>query len=120
MIGNGGWSFSLNRSATGLNHWSIPTLVTQQSSVSYTISPLSTGPSVYGVFEGRHAVSGVARAMRMTVESLVRKGEMACHPLSGIRRRARRQATRSKARCNRAPRAKAAGRSPNTSRARSL
>jgi len=67
MTGNGGWSFSLNRSDR-LEPLVDPTLVTQQSSVSYTISPLSTGPSVYGVFEGRTPCQGVARAMRMTVD----------------------------------------------------
>ena len=67
MTGNGGWSLSLNR-IDRLESFVDPTLVTQESSVSYTISPLSTGPSVSGVFEGRTPCQGVARAMRMTVD----------------------------------------------------
>jgi hypothetical protein len=67
MIGNGGWSFSLNR-RDRLEPFVDPTLVVQASSVSYTLSPVSTGPSVYGVFEGRTPCQGVARAIGMTVD----------------------------------------------------
>jgi hypothetical protein len=67
MTGNGGWSFSLNRSDR-LEPFVDPTLAMQQPSVSYTISPVSTGPSVYGVFEGRTPCQGVARAMGLTVD----------------------------------------------------
>ena len=67
MSGDGGWSFSLNRTDR-LEPFVDPTLEVHASSVSYTIAPVSTGPSVYGVFDGRTPCQGVARAMGIPVD----------------------------------------------------
>jgi hypothetical protein len=67
MTGNGGWSFSLNRSDR-LEPYLDPRLADQGPSESYTLSPVSTGPSVYGVFEGRTPCQGGARAAGVTVD----------------------------------------------------
>jgi hypothetical protein len=67
MAGNGGWSFSLNRSDR-LEPFLDPRMASQGSSDSYTLSPVSTGPSVYGVFEGRTPCQGGARAAGVTVD----------------------------------------------------
>jgi hypothetical protein len=66
MAGNGGWSYSLNRSDKA-EPFVDPRLAAQAPEMSYTISAVSTGPSVYGVFEGRTPCQGVARAIGMTV-----------------------------------------------------
>jgi hypothetical protein len=67
LTGNGSWSFSLNRldAAEPAVDPSLPS--TLGSEGSYTISPLSTGPTVYGVFEGRTPCLGVARLLARTV-----------------------------------------------------
>jgi hypothetical protein len=67
MAGNGGWTFSLNRSDRA-EAFIDPRLANQGSSESYTLSPVSTGPSVYGVFEGRTPCQGAARAIGMRVD----------------------------------------------------
>jgi hypothetical protein len=66
MIGSGAWSFSLNRSEAA-EPMPDPSLPTGGGEGSYTISPLATGPTVYGVFEGRTPCQGVARALARTV-----------------------------------------------------
>jgi len=67
MTGNGAWSFSLNRidAAEPAVDPSLPS--TLGPGGSYTISPLSTGPTVYGVFEGRTPCQAVARLLARTV-----------------------------------------------------
>ena len=67
LTGNGAWSFSLNRvdAAEPAVDLSLPS--TLGPGGSYTISPLSTGPTVYGVFEGRTPCQGVARILARTV-----------------------------------------------------
>ena len=67
MTGNGSWSFSLNRidAAEPAVDPSLPS--TLGSEGSYTISPLSTGPTVFGVFEGRTPCQAVARLLARTV-----------------------------------------------------
>ena len=67
MSGDGSWSFSLNRSDR-LEPFLDPALQVNASNVSYTIAPVSTGPSVYGVFDGRTPCQGVARVMGLTVD----------------------------------------------------
>ena len=67
MIGNGSSSFSLNRSDAA-EPAADPSLSTSGPEGSYTISPLSTGPTVYGVFEGRTPCQRVALALARTVD----------------------------------------------------
>jgi hypothetical protein len=67
MTGRGSSSFSLNRTdaAEPAGDPSLPSLLGPQG--SYTISPLSTGPTVYGVFEGRTPCQAVSRLLARTV-----------------------------------------------------
>jgi hypothetical protein len=67
MPGNASASFSLNRNeaAEPAPDPSLPSMPGPGG--SYTISPLSTGPTVYGVFEGRTPCLGVARELARTV-----------------------------------------------------
>jgi hypothetical protein len=67
MTGMGSWSFTLNRTDViePLADPSLPSMLGNEG--SYTISPLSTGPTVYGVFEGRTPCLGVARVLGRTV-----------------------------------------------------
>jgi hypothetical protein len=67
MIGKGAASFSLNRSDAA-EPAADPSLSTGGGEGSYTISPLSTGPTVYGVFEGRTPCHGLARALARAVD----------------------------------------------------
>jgi hypothetical protein len=65
-IGNGGWSFTLNRSeqaeqlVDGKAARNVPDM-------SYPISPLPTGPDVYAVFGGRTPCQGIARQLNVRV-----------------------------------------------------
>ena len=67
LIGNGAWSFTLNRldAAEPAVDPSLPSMLGPGG--SYTLSPLSTGSSVYGVFEGRTPCQGVARILAREV-----------------------------------------------------
>jgi hypothetical protein len=65
-IGNGGWSFTLNRS----DH--AEELVDEEAArtvpdMSYPVSSLSTGPDVYAVFGGRTPCQGIARQLNVRV-----------------------------------------------------
>ena len=63
MIGNGGWSYTLNRA----NHAEKPidpSLAMNAPEMSYKISALATGPQVFGVFEGRSPCHGIARELK--------------------------------------------------------
>jgi hypothetical protein len=61
MVGNGGWSYTLNRA----DHAEKPGDPSQAPDMSYKISPLATGPSVFGVFEGRSPCLGIARELKI-------------------------------------------------------
>ena len=68
MIGNGGWSYTLNRA----DHAEKPVdeaLAVSQPEMSYQISPVATGPTVFGVFEGRTPCQGIARELRIPVSA---------------------------------------------------
>ncbi|HXT68155.1 MAG TPA: hypothetical protein VN700_00250 [Vicinamibacterales bacterium] len=67
LTGNGAWSFSLNRAdaAEPAVDPSLPSMLGPGG--NYTISPLATGPTVYGVFEGRTPCQGVARLLAREV-----------------------------------------------------
>ena len=66
MIGVGAFSYSINRSDAA-EPAPDPSLSAGGDGGSYTISPLSTGPTVYGIFEGRTPCHGLARALQRTV-----------------------------------------------------
>jgi len=72
MIGNGGWSYVLNRT----EHSEKPVdraLALSQPEMSYRISPLATGPAVFGVFEGRSPCQGIARELKISVAAACTK-----------------------------------------------
>ncbi len=59
MLGTAGWSYTLN-DATRAERPGNPSLATD---MSYKISPVSTGSSVFAVFEGRTPCAGISRAI---------------------------------------------------------
>lgn len=72
MIGTGGWSYTLNRT----EHSEKPpdrALALSQPDMSYQISPLATGPAVFGVFEGRSPCQGIARELNIPVDAACTK-----------------------------------------------
>jgi len=68
MVGNGGWSFTLNRTEHAEKSVT-PAMARSQPSMSYQISPLATGPSVFGVFEGRTPAQGIARELKIPMHA---------------------------------------------------
>jgi hypothetical protein len=66
MIGNGGWSYTLNRTEASEKPGD-PSLIAGSGDDSRKISPLATGPSVFGVFEGRSPCLGIARDLKINV-----------------------------------------------------
>jgi hypothetical protein len=65
-VGNGGWSYSLNRS-TAAEKVVPPSVESGRPDESYTISSLASGENVFAVFEGR-TPRGIARAMKIDTE----------------------------------------------------
>lgn len=63
MIGNSGYSYTLNRIESAEKPGDVA-LALARASMSYTNSPLSKGPSVFGVFEGRTPCRGIARELK--------------------------------------------------------
>jgi hypothetical protein len=61
MVGTGGWSYSLNR-ADRAEKPGDKNRVTDRP--AYKISPMATGPTVFGVFEGRSPCRGISRHLR--------------------------------------------------------
>jgi hypothetical protein len=64
MVGNGGWSYTLNRA----DHAEKPVdkaLANNAPDMSYKISPLATGPGVFGIFEGRSPCHRIARELKL-------------------------------------------------------
>lgn len=74
MLGNGGWSFTLNRSehAEALAN---PKRAQSQPEMSYRISAVSTAPTVLGVFEGRTPCQGIARELKLSVDAACTKAK---------------------------------------------
>jgi len=64
MIGTGGWSYTLNRAASAETPVDA-SLAVSSPDMSYKISPLATGPTVFGVFEGRSPCHGIARELKL-------------------------------------------------------
>jgi len=63
MVGNGGWSYTLNRDSRAEPR--LDPLLATAGAESRTVSPLASGPSVYGVFEGRTPCQGIARQLNI-------------------------------------------------------
>jgi hypothetical protein len=59
MNGTAGWSYTLNRADVAEK----PGVPAPTAEMSYTISPLATGPRVFGVFEGRTPCNGISREL---------------------------------------------------------
>lgn len=66
-VGNGGWSYTLNRKDVA-EAIVIPSAEWGRSSESYTMTPLASGPTVFGVFEGRSPAQGIARELKMPTD----------------------------------------------------
>ncbi|HTD65823.1 MAG TPA: hypothetical protein VK846_04745 [Candidatus Limnocylindria bacterium] len=64
-VGNGGESFTLNR-ADQAEKPGDTGLAMNAPSISYKISPLATGPTVFGVFEGRTPCLGISRELNIS------------------------------------------------------
>jgi hypothetical protein len=65
MVGNGGWSYTLNRVDVAEKPGD-PQAARRGPPPSYTLSPLATGATVLGVFEGRTPCRGIARELKRT------------------------------------------------------
>jgi hypothetical protein len=59
MVGTGGWSYTLNRTEVSEK----PAPPATADLPDRAISPISTGPAVFGVFEGRSPSVGIAREL---------------------------------------------------------
>lgn len=67
MIGNGGFSYTLNRLDRAEKHVD-PADENAQPGLSYKITPIApAGPGVFGVFEGRGPCQGIAKELRIDV-----------------------------------------------------
>lgn len=64
MIGNGGWSYTLNR-AGHAERVVPPSVARTVPDLSYPISRLATGSVVFAVFEGRSPCHGIARELNL-------------------------------------------------------
>jgi hypothetical protein len=71
MTGNGGWGYTLTRADVTERIETTP--VSNASSESYTIQPVATGATVFGVFEGRTPCQGIAREILWPVDASCRK-----------------------------------------------
>jgi len=63
MVGNDGWSYTLNRSEASEKPGAL--IPAGSPATSYTIAPLSKGPGVFGIFEGRTPCEGIARELKL-------------------------------------------------------
>jgi hypothetical protein len=61
MVGNGGWSYTLIRRDAAERRVDAALIAADPGDEPRTISPLSRGPDVFGVFEGRTPCQGIAR-----------------------------------------------------------
>ncbi len=66
ILGTSGWSYTLNR-AENVEKSVDPSSAGSPPEMSYRISALATGPSVFGVFEGRTPCQGIARELKISV-----------------------------------------------------
>ena len=68
MIGNGGWSYTLNRTDATETPGDRALALTKPDQ-SYSISPVAQGPTVFGVFEGRTPFQGIARELKLPTDA---------------------------------------------------
>lgn len=68
MVGHGGWSYSLYNSKATEKLGNREIAMARTGPDGYTNSPLSSGPMVLGVFEGRTPCHGISRAMKCAVD----------------------------------------------------
>ena len=64
MIGGGGASYTLNRADRAEKRVDA-SLAMSAPDMSYKIAPLATGPTVFGVYEGRSPCHGIARELKL-------------------------------------------------------
>jgi hypothetical protein len=74
MIGDGGWSYTLN-SASASEKSIEPALAATVPDMSYQIAPVSTGQTVFGVFEGRTPAQGIASQLGIPVHAAATKAK---------------------------------------------
>lgn len=68
-VGNGGWSYTLNRT-TAAEKVIVPSAEwLRRPSESFTISPLAFGQNVFGVFEGRTPAQVIARELDINTDA---------------------------------------------------
>ena len=67
MVGNGGWSYTLIRSDASEPRVDPALIAADGGDEPRTISPVSKGPNVSGVFEGRTPCHGIARELAAAV-----------------------------------------------------
>jgi hypothetical protein len=63
MVGNGGWSYTLIRRDASEPRVDPAVIAADADDGPRTISPLASGPAVFGVFEGRTPCHGIAREL---------------------------------------------------------
>ena len=68
MFATSGWSYTLNRTEHAEKSPD-RALVLAQPDMSYQIAPLASGPTVFGVFEGRSPCQGIARELKSQVNA---------------------------------------------------
>ena len=73
-VGDGGWSYTLNSTAHSEREVDLGLALTVPD-MSYQIAPLATGPSVFGVFEGRTPAQGIARQLKIPVHAAATKAK---------------------------------------------
>jgi len=74
MVGTSGWSYTLNRK----EHSEKPVhrmLALFQPDMSYLITPIATGPTVFGVFEGRSPCHGIAHELKIPAPAACTKSK---------------------------------------------
>jgi hypothetical protein len=65
MVGTSGWSYTLNRTEASEK----PAPPATADLPDRTISPVATGPAVFGVFEGRSPSVGIARELKIVADA---------------------------------------------------
>jgi hypothetical protein len=68
MLGTSGWSYTLSRTERA-EKLVKPGLAQSQPEMSYQISALATGPTLFAVFEGRTPCQGIARELKIPVHA---------------------------------------------------
>lgn len=74
MIGNGGWSYTLNSAAASEKSIE-PALAATVPDMSYQIAPLASGAAVFAVFEGRTPAQGIATQLGIPVHAAATKAK---------------------------------------------